>query len=279
MGMGIVAREERCRRYWIPHLKLSREFIKRALPIEKSCDSIAVLGAGRLLDIDTEWLKRYKRIYLYDADPGSQKVWSSFAKGVGKECSVVRSIIDLTGVLDRWSKILNGSKCSYVEELIGALKEILLIPISLPELPECADLLSLNLLSQIQIYWRDRVLAYAKKHKIVKHSSDEELVLLSLNEMAVRLEEDHLKLITRIANKRIVILTDVEFYYYEKDRVEWQVEAAISQSAREVIQGDLLGGFKRSIDDRWLWHLAPQCIEDPSYGEIHCVNGVGYSRP
>lgn len=69
MGYGIEARYRKCKKFWDPHLQCTKEFIQHSIG-DKKYNSIAVLGSGKLLDIDVDYLlSHFHEVQLFDADP------------------------------------------------------------------------------------------------------------------------------------------------------------------------------------------------------------------
>jgi hypothetical protein len=64
-----------------------------------------------------------------------------------------------------------------------------------------------------------------------------------------------------------VTITDTEYYFYTVDSALWRVEPALHGGAEGVLQSFATGAPRAA----WLWHLAPQFVEDDAEGEIHRV--------
>jgi hypothetical protein len=263
MGRGIESRYERCSEYWEPHLRFTREFIQRnSYPAQK----VAVLGAGRLLDIDLPaLLSKASEVHLFDADPTCLRSWRAAVLHRDRH-RIVPRIEDVTGCITEWSSGLKtaarkGVLATYIESL-GA------------ELPawsrESFDgVVSLNIAGQLPLYWRDRVL---DAQSVL--STDEGEALVSSYE---RMQTAHFAAVQRAAKHWGITVTDVEYYFYHVDHTEWEIEDALHGASRGAFEGL---SSRQNVTDRecWLWHLAPQYIESDTEGEIHRVEAVAWSR-
>lgn len=299
MGYGIAARERRARRFWRGHLRNCWALQQKALPLlaqrkaaSSSAESpnggatvISVLGAGRLFDLDRAVLEgSATALHLFDADPGCLRVWQRVA-GRQPGAKIIPHLVDLTATLDRWQKDLRRFLVSttrhspdFVRDFAAFLRRLtvphgstLAKSLALPH----ADLvISLNLLSQIPIYWRDRV------HSLVQqlHGLDtddegqypDELQRALEHSMAA-LQQQHRELLVHSGAALVLLISDRSFFYYRRDVSPWQEHPALfGLAARSLKQ---LPGYRLREQESWLWHLAPQGIEQPGHGEIHEVWG------
>jgi hypothetical protein len=129
---------------------------------------------------------------------------------------------------------------------------------------------SLNLAGQIPLYWRDRVLS------VRGDLSDEEAE--ALTNSYERLQVAHLAAVAKAATQWAIMITDVEYYFYESQRCDWEVEEALHGTARRIF-AELGNGQESTSSDCWLWHLAPQFIESDGEGEIHRVEARVWHNP
>ena len=288
MGCGIDSRYSRCKKWWEPHLRLSKEYVARAF-CEFRQGAIAVFGSGRLLDVDLECLlESFDSVDLFDADPAAIRASQSLVsrRGLEKRVSCVHA--DLTGVMEYWT----GELESYLKAGKKSKNQLDLAQFfsglgppkggfdSLGLLSDYSAVISLNLLSQIPIYWGDRASSLLLKHWKLgveedgKYSSplDDELIR-SLG----RLQRFHLDLLSASGARRVVLLTDQWFYYYEKSFSQWQVEPALFLEFPEVQDNRVcLQNFLQVDHESWLWHLAPQGVEQEEFGAIHEVHAYTY---
>jgi hypothetical protein len=253
MGRAIEDRYARCKEWWEPHLRCTREFIEDNVA---PCSRLAVLGAGRLLDLDLPaLLERVSEVHLFDADPQCISAWRT-AAGSHYRRRVVPRIEDVTGVMESWTQPLKSAARK------GGLVEYL----SNVEAVEPAwsgdgfdAIVSLNILGQIPLYWRDRVLA-------VKASlTDPEYA--ALQRSMATLQSAHIRALTADTQALRVVITDTEYYYYDADDPQWEIESALYGDSAALLEEYFKGGGSSC----WLWHLAPQYIESDNEGEIHRV--------
>jgi hypothetical protein len=209
-----------------------------------------------LFDLDLALLlERATEVHLFDADPACLSLWRAKA-GSAFRRRVVPHIVDLTGILDEWTRPLRavlrkGDLAGYLSELRA------------PE-PTWAQgvfdgLISLNVAGQIPLYWRDRVLGFKasltnQEHTALVHSMAE-------------LQSAHLRALSSAAGAFRILVTDTEYYYYESDCSVWEVEGALHGYSMSVFNQS----FPKEGGESWLWHLAPQYIESDHEGEIHRV--------
>lgn len=218
MGIGIRDRYERCREWWEPHLRCTKEFVSRSVV---PADSIAVLGAGRLLDIELQiLLESFAHVTLIDADPSCRSDWKRIAgRDFGER--VTGEIADLTEVLQGWSGPLGREAASV--DLAGYLRE-LKAPMPSWSYRRFDAVISLNLLGQIPLYWRDRVLS------VKPELTDEEWG--ALQSSMGRLQAAHLSGLQALKAAQTFIITDTEYYFYHVDRSEWAVQEALYGQGR-----------------------------------------------
>lgn len=282
MGLGIEARYGRCARYWRRHIELCKEFQRSALAELPQGGTVAVLGAGRLYDLDVELLKsRFSRIELFDADPGSLRIWRAL---LPRGRSVDYHLTDLTGCFDAWRGELRRFLArgrpgpAEVAEFLQQLHAP--NPAPLPGSFDCV--LSINLLSQIPIYWRDLFLRAAERKLGLAADARGDLpapVQAALDASLGRLQAAHLEMLARSAREKVVLISDCEFMYYNRCAAGWQVESALHVPLpAKGSTAPVLAGFATRGSDSWLWHIAPQDVEQPDYGQIHGVQAWALER-
>jgi len=252
-GQAIEARYKRCHAWWEPHLVNSRDFIVRNLP---ESSSVAVLGAGKLLDIELDIvLSRCKVVHLFDADAGALKYCRKrFGKIYGDR--LVYRHVDLTECLDIWIK---GLSKSIKKSLVNYLSN-LYAPAPLWADESFDGYISLNILGQIPLYWRDRVFALKSDLSLAEWGA----LSLSMG----RLQEAHLRALNKNKDMWSILLTDTEYYFYHVDQSDWRVEPALFGAAVDIYNKEYANLPGR---EAWLWHIAPQFIESDEEGEIHRV--------
>ena len=276
MGLGIEARYLRCKAFWKRHLELSKEFQVRGFERLGTGGTAAILGAGRLLDVASEsLLSRFNKICLVDADPSARAAWRRLRKQLRPGQQLDEQVCDLTGSIENWTRQLRSFLNASTERSPAVLAEFLLgLRTADLEVERCDLVVSLNLLSQIGIYWKDRFEAAAADWNVRsdEHGNFQEPVASALADSLRKLEEQHLGLLSATGAQVIVILTDSAYLYYTRDRAEWQEEQALQ------LRNVHLNGYSLCEQDTWFWHIAPQGIEQPDYGAIHQVQALCFVR-
>ncbi len=274
MGLGIQARFNRCRLEWAPHLRCSREFVERATR-EVSGGEVAVLGAGRLLDIDIDVLtQRFSSVRLYDYDLSTVSWWNKAHSAAYPRVSY--HLTDLTGSMSTWTQKLRELLARCDQRSIGdvshELMEVLYgLRIATPTL-SADTMISLNLLGQLGVYWSDRVealvignLGRQQGESVLANAA----VQTAIGHTVKILEAGHVALLQTAATA--ILITDLEYFFYSPVESWWQAEPALSDGLAANF------GESRTFEQRdsWHWHIAPCGREESNYGEIHRV--VAYS--
>lgn len=260
--------------YWEPHLRCSKEFQSIACATLKPApSSFTILGAGRLLDFpDETFLRPDSTVHLVDADPALGPYWRRCAKhGSAAGATVIPHFTEITGRLESWTtatrRWLRANRTPSTADLVRLLDTLPLITRDPLVLSPKDVVVSLNLLSQIPIYWRERLLGLIRSNAPQLLRDEQTLIEPiehCIRQLARMLQQEHLDDLALLGRRLTIIISDVEFYYYRNDQAAWQVEPALHGLA--LPQGD-----RR---DSWYWHIAPQGIEEPDYGAIHKVQAV-----
>lgn len=269
MGYGIEARYRRCREQWAAHLRLSREFSVQSFSALPAGGALAILGAGRLLDVDAAaLLSRFDALHLFDADPGVLPAWRALRRRYGAR-RVQFHLGDLTAALDDWSAVLRAALGRRTDEDAAAAVLAGLPPCAAIPLDGFAAILSLNVLSQIPVYWRDRVIDRLQASGTPISSSGEygPALQAALTASLRRLQEEAIGVLRRSRARRVVLLTDTDFFYYRPESSPWQQERALYLDPIAA----LAPIYTVSRSDSWLWHIAPAGVEQPDWGAIHRV--------
>lgn len=276
MGLGIQARYLRCKGFWKGHLSCCREFQEKALS-SWSGGRLLVLGAGRLLDVDLPFLlSKFEHITFIDADPGAIQDIQRIPelKAAGEQVSFL--LEDLTGSLESWTAALQAvlGEAVQPERLAVFLSELR------PKRPAQLKgdvILSLNLLGQIPIYWRDRVQSMVLRHWKIDTDADGKYpakLQAALDASCRVLQSGHLEMLQSSQAKKILLIHDREYCYYQSTHAAWRVEPALYVSAI----GAAFASYSCHLSDAWLWHIAPQGIENKHFGEIHVVEARSFTQ-
>lgn len=279
MGLGIEARARRCGKFWSKHLALTKEFIASGLEQGVKNKTAAILGAGRLYDVPLECFAGFERVRLIDADPSCRQVWKKQTPEYDSTTFEFETS-DVTGSIQRWSNDLTGKVKSKSTALTVPTAAQMLdsLRISAAEgIDEKFDvLISLNLLGQIPIYWRDRVAALLLKHCDLDSDSNgvyPEPLNSSLLASMARLQLDHIQRLSRLASDLLIIISDRFLHYYQNDKAHWQTVPALYFD-----KWPAFNTFKLTQQDSWLWHIAPQGVEQNDFGVIHEIQAYCYRK-
>lgn len=274
MGLGIQARFKRNTREWEPHLEQSKRFIREMLERSSANSSVAILGAGRLYDFPIDFAEaRGLSLDLFDYDPSLKGAWQKM-RSRGK---VIRNFYfeDLTGVLEIWSNELRkyrGEKSSEVlAEFLRALPKAFPPSYRIPTGYHC--IVSLNILSQLGLYWRDRAEMLLKRHGVSCDGDGffNEAIEAALRQCSGALERAHLESIERANAPAAIVICDRAYLFYTGDHREWDEHAALTAAPT-------LNHYSALMEDSWFWHIAPKKRERIGYGEIHEVAAYAYER-
>lgn len=254
MGRGIEGRYERCRRWWEPHLACTRDFIKEHLPPGQT---VAVLGAGRLLDVDLGViLERCAEVHLYDADPSCVAAWKRHA-GAAYGSRVLGFQGDITDTLEEWGR---SAEVAHAQGTLGDFLRTCKAPLPQWSRRAYSGVISLNVLGQIPLYWRDRIRALAPRNF--------DSIWQDLELSMAELQRAHIDGVLTPQDAWSILVTDSEYYFYQSDQSEWRIEPALFGGIHEVVRAShKIAGSAAS----WLWHVAPQYVECEEEGEIHRV--------
>lgn len=276
MGVGIEQRFERCRPYWGKHLDATKEFERTCVSMPPNGSSIAVLGAGRLLDLDLETMARmFQTIALFDIDPSVRTYWQAAQLRYGTAIQCHR--VELTGSIQEWTKQL-GTVLKKRRDLAHLCAFLNALEPNLDHNPvgEHGTVLSLNLIGQIPIYWRNRVHSMVWRkwglHPNVPGNYPQEVEAALIHSMKV-LELQHLDLLRYCARQKIILIGDTIYAYHDRGQPLWQTEALHFEW-----QSLKLNGFELRLQDSWLWEISPQGIEQSEFGITHAVRGWEFVR-
>jgi hypothetical protein len=277
MGMGIEAREARFHDAWQPHISACKKFIRESLPRAPQPVSIAIFGAGRLFDIDKDFLaQNYSDIALFDADPSCIRHWKAFKRNKCRSNLVLFNIVDVTCYYDEFCERLKRGTFNNLNELIEFVVSDGGSALTTQKFGEFDDVVSLNLLGQIPLYFRDRIFHYAEKRGFVKSPENEQALLKACHTLGSRLQLQHITFLASVTCSRLAIITDVEFSTYVNDPRELEPSPAISKEVLEALK--ILPGLTFTAKNSWQWHLAPRGFENREYGEIHQIAAYCYEK-
>ena len=273
MGLGIEARHSRCRKEWARHLRATQDFQGEVLSsVSRDLGrplTTVILGAGRLLDVNLDALDAFsKEVLCVDADPSAKNFALSKLGSLKKVSRISYEVQEITHSLSEWSEALNKirSEGEASAFLLSVRAE------SQKEAPWQGDVMcSLNLLSQIPLYWRDRVVEFVEK-KLDIHPHDlgdfKEPLQSALKGSMRELQRSHLELLNRSGARSILLITDTQFEYYREG------ETFLIEPALYVSVLDELSFYSEVRSQEWTWEIAPQGIEQKEFGVRHRVRAL-----
>ena len=252
VGFGIDLRSCRFREAWAHHLVRTRSFINEAT--KEGGDEVVVLGVGRLRDCPlAELVERFSQVILIDVDPRVIAWCRGAVRRFGGR--VFCEETDVTGVFGEWSEALKAIKGEGEEQVSGYLGKVVA-----PKRWWSDDtVISLNLLSQIGVMWRDRV-----EGILGPDTAQMGNVAEATSSAIARLERAHS--LGLAAAERSVLVADRFFYSAHQRRGPWEVEDALYGLWPEQLPGrrDWLRGS-------WLWQLVPPDGEREGEEIVHEV--------
>jgi hypothetical protein len=252
VGIGIDLRARRFRGVWEHHLARTRGFIVEAT--KDGGDEVVVLGAGQLRDCPLhDLVDRFSRVVLVDIDPRAIAWCRRFVRRFGNRVVCERG--DLTGVVVEWSAALSRVRYGLKSDVTAVLKNL-----SAPERRWSSDtVISLNVLSQLGVMWRDRVARIVGSD--VAQSDD---VAEATSESIARLEGAHSGGMARA--RRTVLIADRFFFSGNQRGTLWEVEDALYGPWPEQLP-------ERSVwlHGSWLWQLVPAGGEGADEEIVHEV--------
>jgi len=296
MGLGIENRARKQAPFWAEHLDRSRAAQAR-WTLRASGERLTVLGAGRLLDFNRSAIPpRFTNLRLVDADPLCPPIWRSIAKPVEAVCA------DVSGCLNRWIAELNRIRKPWPETL-AAIREHRVPSRAAYRAPTDA-LLSLNILSQLQIVWQDGVEDFLTERfgrRFVEHQEDEWLD--ALRPAGQMLVEQHLAAIEDSGPRFVLLITDLEYLDYqgrtfqrghwapppvEWSNAGWHAESPVTCEVSPALEGVELNedafarwlpSYRLAWRESWLWHIAPLGTEKKTpHGKVHRVGAFALER-
>ena len=275
-GIGIRERNRRIGHFWKRHLESCRAFQRKALEDLGPISSVFIPGCGELLDIDIEHLAlNSESIHCLDANPLAEKSVKRRAKPFGKSGARVSfSTEDISGVMDEWTERLCdiSRKTKDSKEIASFIKSL-----DAPRLsyPEHELVLSINVLSQIPIFWKDRAADLILKNAGISIEGDDcdEDLKLALESSYGKLQKQHIELLAHSASKAIIFISDTSFTYYGASSHEWDEDRAIFCDWPPHFNS-----FDLRFYENWNWDIAPQGFEFRDFGSMHPVSAFYFKR-
>ncbi len=290
---GISQRQRKYRNSWESHLSKTADLSSKILtPCLAKDKSLTILGSGKLLDFPIDLYHEYKdQITLVDR---SQHALKAFNKNT--------VVYDITGQLDSWCHYLDSIETKNFEELLRYLKNITeTLPIISSPCFRDEVLLSLNILSQLSVYWQDSVLDIFKKKFSNQMLLDKELEIINaLIPSSQHLARTHINsLVPKGRHKTSLLFTDTHYieylvnssmivnddlFFLKNERCPTQdlnlnfhkpqhkPHMEVMNALHGISIEDEIGSrCKIELLDQWLWDIVPIHSEKKNAGTKHRV--------
>ncbi len=274
--------------FWSDHFSRSRAAQARWA---RECRGgvLTVLGAGALLDFNVGALSPiFKSFRFVDANPLLGAAWGR----VNKPVEAV--VTDVSNCLGDWCLRLENFHGSW-EQTLTLLCELAQDPI--PAYSVSSDaLLSLNILSQLEIGWQEMVEPLLRKRFggafVQAHEQD---WLNAIRPGSQVLIEQHLAALAASQSTDVLLICDLDYVEYTGHLYErgqpaspplrwteagWLPDEGIQYEAMPALEGVVLNaetfarwmpGYELQWQESWLWHIAPNGTEDIAFGKLHRV--------
>ena len=240
--IALEFRAKRCETAWASHQRATRNFILKIADLCERQRVAVVLGSGLLLEVPLKGLaEKFERVYLVDIFHMPQ-----VRREAKKHFNVKLLTGDITGVFQA------------IKENHPPGGHTPAPPARIPHLKEADLIVSCNCLTQLGGPFN----AYFEK---TRGFSD-----LDSDKLTYQLMEAHCKAIANDATGVGVIISDVERFVMQDDKI--------------VSRTDLLKAYKLPLtptlahNEEWDWLFAPHPEEHPSHDYIHTVQGKVYQR-
>jgi len=240
--IALEFRARRCEAYWAAHQRSCKNFIAKAADLCPQQKVAVVLGSGLLLEVPLKVLaSKFERVYLVDIFHMPQ---------VRREAKKHFNVKLLTGDITAVFQAIKDNRPPGGHTPAPAPR--------IPHLKEADFIVSCNVLTQLAGPFNE----YFEK---VRGFSD-----LDADKLAYQIMEQHCKAIAEEATGLGVIISDVERFVMQDDKI--------------VSRLDLLKAYKLPLtptivhNEEWDWMIAPHPEEHPSHDYIHTVQAKVYQR-
>jgi hypothetical protein len=283
-GDQIELMSKQHQQHWQPHLDASKSFQRLCLEQRPCGGTVAVLGAGRLLDLDLDALvEHFEHISLYDADTSAQPTWQRAKKRFGQRRFEFH-FVDLTTSMSLWTSSLKEflRKPRSAQDLYCFLHD--LEAQGLPCVEPHDTVLSLNILGQLGTYWVDRVHAQLARapntlSQIPPTQQNRNLISASIAHCRRTLELQHLALLQKCAKQQVILTTDTHNSVITYNVITGWITGRSEQLPLHVKPEELaLSGFDITRQENWQWHRIPK-HENNDVDVVTTVRGYEFVRP
>jgi len=291
-GLALEHRARALSTYWTDHLSRTRAAQARWSQTVGG-GVLTVLGAGPLLDFNTAALSaKFDSFRFVDANPLAEEGWGRVNKPVEPV------ITDITNCLAKWCQTVKQFRGTWPETL-NAIRELTLVTAySAP-----ADaLLSLNILSQLEIGWQEALEPILQKRFgkrfVLAHEQE---WLDAIRPGSQMLIEQHLAALQASGARHVLLICDIEYVEYTGRLYQmhqwatpplrwteqgWLADEGITYEAIPALEGVVLNhesfarwmpSYELDWHESWLWHIAPNGTESAKYGKVHRVGAFAFS--
>ncbi len=280
--------------FWSDHQSRSRAAQARWA---QTCGGriLTVLGAGPLLDLNASALSaRFGLFRLVDANPMVTTRWATLNKPVEPV------ITDITNCLGPWSHHLRRFRGTW-NETLNAIRDLAQTPAA--AYSAASDgVLSLNILSQLEIGWQEAVEPVLQKRFGKKFVAAHEQEWLNAVRPGSRvLIEQHLAALETAQANNVLLICDLEYVEYRGRQYQrhqgaeppmqwtsqgWVPDQGTTYEAIPALEGVVLDqptftlwmpSYQLDWHESWLWHIAPNGTEPAKYGKLHRVGAFALS--
>jgi hypothetical protein len=286
---------------WNPHLTKCKKIVSDFIRSDTKNKRLSILGAGSLLDIPIEvFNSHYKVIYLQDANPSCLSEWSKFTQTQRLKPRIEPCLLDINGDISVWSKMCHDQiKHKSLSGALSFLKNLPETNIKKPAFINAESCISLNILSQLPVYWQDfifRILSRKFGARVIKNNEEE--ILLALRKTSNLIIKNHLDdILPKKKNHSTLLLTDLKYFYLkknvslsldnnesrEKKISDYSLQVKSETKTVEVKEQDALfdvvleayieqrlksRGFTYTIIDSWIWEIRKEARTNTNHQVI-----------
>lgn len=293
-GLGLESRARALSVFWTDHLSRTRAAQARWA---QNCPGrlLTVLGAGPLLDLNTPVLSpKFHSFRLVDANPLLVDDWRRL------NLPVEPVITDITNCMAPWCAKIKTFRGTW-EQTLNLIRHLGNAPITAYSATTDA-LISLNILSQLEIGWQEALEPLLRKkfgsRFLLEHEQD---WLNAIRPGARMLIEQHLAALQASGAQTILLICDIDYVEYKGRQYTrhqwaeppltwtpdgWHAAEGITYEVDSALEGVALDAqtFSRLLPsyildwhETWLWHIAPNGTEGIDHGKLHRVAAFAFS--
>lgn len=294
-GLGLERRSRHLSAFWNDHLSRARAAQTRWAQTSQG-DLLTVLGAGPLYDFNAHALGRaYKHFRLVDANPLAPTHWTRLATPTEPV------VTDISCCVEAWSNTIARAHSNW-NDTLALIRQVGASAVPAYS-PPTDGLISLNILSQLEVTWQDSIEAILKRRFgrafVRKH---EQAWLDAIQPGSQTVAEQHLHSLASSQAQNILLIADLEYVEYTGRKyirthaapppvryteTGWEADDGIRCEITPALEGVELNAstfarwlpaYELEWHDHWLWHIAPNGTETERYGKLHRVGAFAFRR-